>query len=119
MALKVLAQNRPGAAAVTPFYVVPASKAVVAGSITICNTDGANDDSFIVYVVPSSGGAYGGSGGGSSGGAPSVANIIFNETVVYKSSFVGVVGLSLAAGDAVYIYAVNGRLTFSLFGDES
>jgi hypothetical protein len=107
MALKIEAQARPGAATLTQLYQVPVSKAAISSSIIVCNTDLSNDDFFTIYAVPSG------------GGSPTVANAIFNDVVPYLSSFVAVVGLSLEAGATIWIISTNGRLTFTMSGDES
>jgi hypothetical protein len=106
MALKTLGQQRPSAASTVLLYQVPAGKQAVVANIIVCNPDAVNEDDFTIYQVPAA-------------GSPGTDNVIFNDTVPPKDSYVAVNGISLAEGESIRVVATNGRLTFTCSGDES
>ena len=114
MSLKILNPNtigdpdkrKPGAASARSYVVAALSTAVIS-SVVVCNPDTVNEDTFYIYVVEASVGA------------------LADKTMIYKGvlppgeSFTAVVGISLGAGDSLQYKSDNGRLTFTVSGDES
>jgi hypothetical protein len=105
MALKILGQIKVGVGATSTIYQAGAGKAAV-GNLIVCNTNAANSDDCIIYLIPS-------------GGSPTAETTIFKQTIPAGESFVVIAGLSLAEAESLRAYATNGYLTFTFTGDES
>jgi hypothetical protein len=106
MAVKVLGQVNPTAVTLTTLYTVPAGKATVVSTLSVCNIS----TSVITYRVAI---------------RPAGATIASQHYLVYgvslpaNSSDFYTIGISLAATDVVSVYVSDTNAAFSLFGDES
>jgi hypothetical protein len=103
---KVLGQSAPAATTDTTVYTVPANRSAVCSSITVCNRSATLVASFRIAVVPSGGGL-----GNSS-------YIFYDACLEERETLIKVMGITLAAGDTVHVYASTANLTFNLFGNE-
>lgn len=106
-AYKVLGQSAPVAATATAIYTVPASTTAVISTLAYVNRDGTGITAAIrVAVVPS-------------GQTLAVQHYIeFDKLVETRGSNKLTIGVTLAAGDKVYIQSDTGNVSFSLFGVE-
>lgn len=106
MAAKVLGQLAPSATTATDLYTVPSGKAAVCSTLSVCNRS-AVAVSYRVAVRPA-------------GAALANAHYLtYGAELGANSSDFLTVGLTLAAGDVVTVYASTADVSFSLFGDES
>ena len=106
MSYKILGQNRPSATVNTVLYTVPTSKEVVISTLNFANVGSAVDYAR-VYVVPAAGSA-------------SQSNALYYDLPVnIRDCFQTTCGLTLAAGDKVIVYSLNGNITFQAFGNET
>lgn len=106
MALKVLGQAAPAATTNTNVYTVPAGKSAVVSTLTITNR-AATASTVRVAVRP---------------GGAAVANqhwVYYDLPLPGTDTFAATIGMSLAAGDVVTVWASTGNVSVSLFGDES
>lgn len=99
-------QSAPGAATLTTAYTVPANKAAVISTITVCNRS-ATPTSFRIAVSPN-------------GAAISNEHYLFfdtpiqgNETLMYT------VGLTMDETDLLRVYATLATLSFNFFPIEN
>lgn len=101
---KTLGQSAPGAAANSDLYTVPAGASAVCSTLAICNRGVST--TFRVAVRPA-------------GAALSNQHYIVYDGAVnqYDTVFL-TLGVTLAAGDVVTVYAGAATLSFSLFGSE-
>ena len=109
MAKKVLGQSNPSATTVTTLYTVPASKEAVVSSIAVANL-AASSATFRIIIQPSA----------------DVSATILDKQYFGKDITVGAsdttiitVGLTLATGDVIKIYASTATVAFQAFGDEA
>ena len=103
--LKVLGQSAPEATTDTNIYTVPASRAAVVSSLTVCNR-GTAEGTFRVAVRPA-------------GAAIAVAHYVyFDAKLAANSTLAATLGLTLAATDIVTVRASSANFSFSLFGSE-
>jgi hypothetical protein len=103
-AYKTLGQSAPSAAANTNLYTVPASTSAVCSTLAIANRGVST--TFRVAVRPN---------------GATLANqhyIVFDALVNQYDTVFLTLGITLAAGDVVTIYAGSADLSFSLFGSE-
>lgn len=108
MAFRILGQGRPssGIGTYEEIGIHAAGTAWVISTITLCNTDAALADTFIVAVKKGA-------------GAPSSNNVIYRGTIPPEESFVITNGITLADGEHLYVATGAGRITATAFGDES
>ena len=105
-AYKVLAQNAPSATTETTLYTVPASTSSVISTISICNQAGTSG-TYRIVVRPAA-------------DASTTAKhyIVYGATVGASDSIMLTLGLTLATGDVVRVYASSANMSFSAFGSE-
>jgi hypothetical protein len=103
---KVLAQYEiPAAGVPTLAYTVPALTQTVCSTFTVCNINGAARKFRLVVSV----------------GGAALANkqyAYYDENVPATSTFAGTLGITLGAGDKIYMYGSAAGLQFNLFGVE-
>lgn len=103
--LKVLGQAAPLAATLTTLYTVPAATSATCSTLAVCNRS-AVEATFRVAV--------------SVAGA-AIANsqyLYYDVALPASDTFMGTLGLTLAATDVVRVYGSTAELSFSLFGVE-
>lgn len=105
---KILGQSNPSAETNTLLYTVPSSKAAIVSSISIANLYG-TDATFSLILQPSA----------------DVSGTILNKQYIGKDITVGAsdttiitVGLTLATGDVIKVYASTANIAFQAFGSE-
>lgn len=105
---KVLGQSNPSATTNTLLYTVPSGKAAIISSISVANLYGA-DATFRLIIQPSA----------------DVSSTILDKQYLGKDITVGAsdttvitVGLTLAAGDVIKVYASTATVAFQAFGSE-
>lgn len=102
---KILGQNVPSATLSELIYTVPDATQVVVSSIICCNFS-AVDDELSIAVVPS-------------GGAVATSTLVYYRLPISMSdTFTATVGITLNAGDMIYVYSQFGGVSFSIFGQE-
>lgn len=101
---KVLAQNNPSATTETTLYT--AASAAVVSTIAICNQTGSSA-TYRIAVRPSAAGS-------------TLAQhwIVYGATVAANDSTMLTLGITMASGDKIQIYASTANLSFSAFGSE-
>lgn len=105
-AYKILGQSNPAATTETVLYTVPAATQTVGSSVVVCNQT-ASAATYRIAVRPSA-------------DASTTAKhwIVYGATVAASDSTVLTMGVTLATGDTVRVYASTANLSFSLFGSE-
>lgn len=104
-AYKVLGQTTPAAATVGTAYTVPASTSAIVSTVGVCNVSGASR-TFRLAVVKS-------------GGTLGNANYLqYDATLAATAGTTYTLGLTLAAGDMVQVYASGTAVAFNVFGVE-
>jgi hypothetical protein len=102
---KVLGQSNPAATTANTVYTVPAGNSAVVSTLNICNLN-SSAAAFRIAVRP---------------GGATLANVHYlaydvavpgNNTISYT------IGMSLAATDAITVYANSALVSFSVFGTE-
>jgi hypothetical protein len=104
---KVLGQLNPSAASATALYTVPASTSSVISSISIANL-AASAATFRLLVQKS----------GETGSITDKQYIGYDITVGGSDTTIITVGLTLATGDVVKVYASTATVAFQAFGSE-
>jgi hypothetical protein len=109
MAKKILGQSNPSATTVTTLYTVPASKEAVISTISVANLAGSSATFRLILQT-----------------SAEVSATILNKQYVGYDITVGAadttiitVGLTLATGDAIKVYASTANVAFQAFGDEA
>ena len=103
---KVLAQGNPAATTETTLYTVPAATSTVVSTIIVCNQTGSGA-TFRLAVRPSA------------EGTTTAKNwIVYGATVAASDATALTLGITLAAGDKLQIFASNANMSFSAFGSE-
>jgi len=103
---KVLAQNNPSATTETTLYTVPANTSAVISTMSIANLSGSSA-TYRIAVRPAA--------------DSSTANkhwIVYGATVAASDSIMLTLGLTLAAGDVIRVFASTANLSFAAFGSE-
>jgi|694.fasta_scaffold46377_6 hypothetical protein len=103
---KVLAQAAPSATTETTLYTVPSLTSAVVSTISIANQAGSSG-TYRIAVRPAA--------------DASTAQkhwIVYGATVAASDSIMLTLGLTLAAGDVVRVYASSANMSFSAFGSE-
>lgn len=106
MALKVLGQVAPASQTLTTLYTVPTSKETVVSTVAIANRS--QGEVYFRIAIRVAGEA--------------LANkqyIAYDAPVAGRDTTYVTVGMSLAAGDIISVYAGNDQLSFNAFGSES
>ena len=103
---KVLAQNAPAATTETTLYTTPAGSSTIVSTIAICNQAG-TAATFRIAVRPSADGA-----------TAAKHWIVYGATVAASDATMLTLGITLAAGDKIQVYASSANLSFSAFGSE-
>jgi hypothetical protein len=104
---KVLGQSNPSATTATTLYTVPASTSAVVSSISVANLT-ATSATFRIAIQKSA----------------DVGSIVdkqymgYDITVGASDSTIITVGLTLATGDVIKVYASSASLSFQAFGSE-
>lgn len=103
---KVLAQSNPAATTETTLYTVPAATSAVVSTLTIANQTGSSA-TYRIAVRPSA-------------DASTTAKhwIVYGATVAASDSTMLTLGITLATGDKIQVYASTANLSFSAFGSE-
>lgn len=101
---KVLAQSNPSATTETTLYT--AASAAVVSTISICNQTGSSA-TYRIAVRPSE-----------DGSTAAKHWIVYGATVAANDSTMLTLGITMASGDKIQIYASNANLSFSAFGSE-
>lgn len=103
--LKVLGQAKPVLATWVKLYQVPADTQVVCSCIHMCCTAGGNDFASAQIRI---------------GDVAEADRQFMYDTLEIKSTdaMSRVIGITMSAGDAVWVKSANGRIAFHLFGTE-
>jgi hypothetical protein len=109
MAKKVLGQSNPAATTNTVLYTVTALKEAVVSSISVANLT-ATAATFRLIIQPSA---------DVSGTILSKQYLGYDITVGASESTIITIGLTLAAGDTIKVYASTANVAFQVFGDEA
>lgn len=104
-AYKILGQSNPAATTETTLYTSTSVESVVS-SLVICNQT-ATAATYRIAVQPSA-------DAGSSAAAKHW--IVYGATVAASDSTILTVGLTLASGDRIRVYASSANLSFSAYG---
>ena len=107
-AYKVLGQLAPSATTETQLYLVPAATSAVVSTITICN-QAASAATYRIAVVKS---------GGATSPAAALSWIVYGATVAASDTTALTLGVTLATGDQLRVYASSANLSFAAFGSE-
>lgn len=102
---KILGQIVPTANTANLLYTVPASTNTVVSTLSVCNR-ATTAKTFRLATVPS--------------GATLASNhyIAYDTTVPGNETISLTLGISLAANDQIYVYAVDNNVTFAAYGAE-
>ena len=103
---KVLAQNNPSATTETTLYTVPADTSAVISTLSICNQAGSSG-TYRIAVRPAA-------------DSTTAAKhwVVYGATVAASDSIMLTLGVTLAAGDLVRVYASSANMSFAAFGSE-
>ena len=103
---KVLGQSNPAATTETTAYTVTAGYAAVVSTIMICN-QASTAATYRIAIRPAA-------------DASTTAKhwIVYGATVAGSDSTALTIGVTLAAGDVVRVFASTANLSFSIFGSE-
>jgi hypothetical protein len=104
---KVLGQSNPAATTATALYTVPSSTSAVISSISIANL-AATSATFRLIVQKS----------GETSTITDKQYIGYDITVGASDTTIITVGLTLATGDVVKVYASTATVAFQAFGSE-
>lgn len=103
---KVLAQGNPAATTETILYTVPSATEAVISTIAVCNQSGTSG-TYRIAVRPS---------------ADSTTTekhwIVYGATVAGSDAVLLTIGVTLAAGDKILVYASSANQSYSVFGSE-
>jgi hypothetical protein len=103
---KVLAQSAPAATTETTLYTVPSATSAVVSTISVANQSGTSG-TYRIAVRPAA-----------DASTEQKHYIVYGATVAASDSIMLTLGLTLAAGDVVRVYASSGDMSFSAFGSE-
>jgi len=105
-AYKVLGQLNPSATTETTLYTAPSSTSTVVSTLTICNQT-ASAATYRIAVRPSA-----------DNSTAAKHWIIYGATVAASDTTALTLGITLATGDKIQVYASSANLSFSAFGSE-
>lgn len=106
--LKVLGQSSPAATTATVLYTVPSARQTVVSTLAVCNRSD-TAATFRLIVQPAA-------------DVASIGNkqyLAYDTTVAKNDTTFITVGLTLAAGDRIQVYASTTSLSFSAYGSEA
>ena len=103
---KVLAQAAPSATTDTTLYTVPAATSAVVSTISISNQAGSSG-TYRIAVRPAA-----------DASTTQKHYIVYGATVAASDSIMLTLGITLAAGDLIRVYASSADMAFSAFGSE-
>ena len=103
---KVLAQAAPSATTESTLYTVPAGYSAVVSTIAIANQAGSSG-TYRIAVRPAA-----------DASTTQKHWIVYGATVAASDSIMLTLGITLAAGDLVRVYASSADMSFSAFGSE-
>ena len=109
MSKKILGQKNPSAAAVETLYTVAASKEAVVSTISVANTT-ATAATFRLILQPSA---------DVSASNLTKQYLAYDITVGASDSTVITIGITMATGDVIKVYASTATVAFQAFGDEA
>ena len=105
-AYKVLAQRAPAATTEETLYTVPSSTSAVVSTIAISNQAGSSG-TYRIAVRPAA-----------DDSTTQKHYIVYGATVAASDSIMLTLGVTLAAGDLIRVYASSADMAFSAFGSE-
>jgi hypothetical protein len=103
---KVLAQAAPAATTETTLYTVPSSTSAVVSTIAITNQAGSSG-TYRIAVRPSA-----------DASTTQKHFIVYGATVGANDSIMLTLGVTLATGDLIRVYASSADMSFNAFGSE-
>ena len=103
--IRVLGQLSPAADSESALYTVPAGYSAIISSLFVCNRSSSGTTFRVAVDV-----------GGT--GTTEKDHIYFDLPIAAKDTFIATAGISLASGDVIRVHAMNGGLSFNLFGME-
>jgi hypothetical protein len=103
---KVLAQAAPAATTESTLYTVPAGTSAVVSTIAIANQAGTSG-TYRIVVRPSA-----------DASTTQKHYIVYGATVGANDSIMLTLGITLAAGDLIRVYASTANMSFNAFGSE-
>jgi glucose-6-phosphate dehydrogenase assembly protein OpcA len=103
---KVLAQAAPAATTETTLYTVPSSTSAVVSTIAITNQAGTSG-TYRIAVRPAA-----------DASTAQKHYIVYGATVGASDSIMLTLGITLAAGDLVRVFASSADMSFNAFGSE-
>jgi hypothetical protein len=109
MSKKILGQSNPSATTVTTLYTVASGKEAVISTISVANTT-ATAATFRLILQPSA---------DVSATILTKQYLAYDVTVGASDSTVITIGLTMATGDVIKVYASTANLAFQAFGDEA
>ena len=107
-AYKILGQQNPSATTETTLYTVPSSTSTVISTLSIANQAGTSG-TYRIAIQPSA-------DAGSSAAAKHW--IVYGATVGASDSILLTLGITLATGDRIRVYASSANMSFAAFGSE-
>ena len=105
-AYKTLGQLNPSATTETTLYTAPSSTSNVVSTLTICNQT-SSAATYRIAVRPSA-----------DSSTAAKHWIIYGATVAASDTTALTLGITLATGDKLQVYASSANLSFSAFGSE-
>jgi hypothetical protein len=103
---KVLAQSAPAATTETTLYTVPESTSAVVSTIAIANQAG-SAGTYRIVVRPAA-----------DASTTQKHYIVYGATVGASDSIMLTLGVTLAAGDQIRVFASTANMSFNAFGSE-
>ena len=103
---KVLAQSNPAATTETTLYTVTTGYSGIVSTISVCN-QASSAATYRIAIRPAA-------------DVTTAAKhwIVYGATVPASDSVMLTVGITMAAGDKIQVYASSANLSFSAFGSE-
>ena len=105
-AYKVLAQANPAATTETTLYTVPSATSAVVSTISIANLTG-TAATYRIAVRPAA-----------DGSTENKHWIVYGATVAASDSTMLTLGVTMAAGDKIQVFASTANISFNAFGSE-
>jgi len=103
---KVLAQSAPSATTESTLYTVPSGYSAVVSTIAITNQAGSSG-TYRIAVRPAA-----------DASTTQKHYIVYGATVGASDSIMLTLGITLATGDLIRVYASSANMSFSAFGSE-
>ena len=102
---KILGQSAPNATTLTDIYTVPASTVARVWALMVCNRD-ATATTYRFSIAPA-------------GAAGATSQYVYYDIAIPANETLNLdMDIPLQQTDKVRVYAGNGNLTFSIYGDE-